>query len=246
MSKKTKFSNPALKKKKDSDIKKNQFNLVTKVNSFNAVFDLQKLDFNEEQQLSGILKDNWIPDNLSEKELEENFIRIKAITSEIRAISRQGAFLVGERVVQAREILKPYRDGTFTLWLETTFGSRRSGYNMLAYYELFRALPDDDLRTKYKSMAQKAAYSLANRKGDIQKKFEIIDQHFSLKNQELMIIVQKEFSNRDRRSKRTITGLINRLLETVDQLVKKEKKLSLEDLEDIKYVKTRLDKILKK
>ena len=162
MPKKTKFSNPALKRKKVPSTKEAQFNLVTNVNSFNAVFDLQKLDEQEESHLKGILENNWIPDNLTEKDFKQNFVQLKSITSEIKAISRQGAFLIGERVVRARELLKPYRDGTFTLWLESTFGSRRSGYNMLAYYELFTALPDDELRSKYKTMAQRAAYSLAN------------------------------------------------------------------------------------
>lgn len=91
-------------------------------------------------------------------------------------------------------MLKPYRDGTFTLWLESTFGSRRSGYNMLTYYKLFRALPDEDLKSKYKIMPQRAAYSLANRKGDIQGKIDIIDKYFDLKSNELISIVQKEFS----------------------------------------------------
>lgn len=246
MPRKTKFSNPALKKSKPSQEKKGQFNLVTNVNSFNAVFDLQKLDEQEEKHIETILETNWIPDNLTKKEVEQNLGRLKSITSEIKAISRQGAFLIGERIVQAREMLKPYRDGTFTLWLESTFGSRRSGYNMLAYYELFTALPDDDLRSKYKIMSQRAAYSLANRRGDIQRKIQIIDQYFNLKSNELIAIVQKEFSNRDYRSRRTMESLMNRLLETVDQLVKRRKELSKEDLEDVKYVKRRIQEILKK
>jgi hypothetical protein len=246
MPKKPLFSNPALKKSKTSRVKEKQFNIVANTNSFSAVFDLQKLDSQEEGSLKGILHDNWITDNLSKSDVEKNFQELKSITSEIKSISRQGAFLVGERVVKAREMLKPYRDGTFTLWLESTFGSRRSGYNMLAYYELFKALPDESLKTKYKTMAQKAAYSLANRKGDIQKKIEIIDQHFNLKSRDLILLVQKEFSNHDPRSRRTITGLIRRLLETVDQLSKKSRRISVEDLEDIKYAKSRLIQILKK
>ena len=246
MSKKPTFSNPALKKSNASKAKEKQFNIVANVNSFNAVFDLQKLDSQEEENLKGILHGNWITDNLSKSEVEKNFQELKSITSEIKSISRQGAFLIGERVVKARDMLKPYRDGTFTLWLESTFGSRRSGYNMLAYYELYRALPDESLKTKYKTMPQKAAYSLANRKGDNQKKFEFIDQHFNLKGSDILLLVQKEFSNHDPRSRRTITGLVRRLLETVDQLSKKSRSLSIEDLEDVKYAKSRLVEILKK
>lgn len=246
MSKKTKFSNPALKKSESPAKAKEQFNLVTNVNSFSAVFDLQKLDESEEKHLEDILENNWISDNLKREELSQHLMRLKALTSEIKSISRQGAFLIGERVVKARDLLKPYRDGTFTLWLESTFGSRRTGYNMIAYYELYTALPDDDLRNKYKIMPQKAAYYLANRKGDIQRKFRIIDQHYRHKCPEIMHVVQKEFINHDRRSKRTTIGLVNRLLDTVDQLVKRQKELSKEDLDDIKYARGRLQEVLKK
>ncbi|MCB1082339.1 MAG: CT583 family protein [Chlamydiia bacterium] len=246
MSKKTKFANPALKKSKAAKEKVEQFNLAVNVNSFNAVFDLQKLDEKEEAHLEEILENNWIPDNLSETESKQTLAKLKSITSEIKSISRQGAFLVGERVTQAREMLKPYRDGTFTLWLESTFGSRRSGYNMLTYYELFTSLPDEDLRRKYKIMPQRAAYSLANRRGDLQKKMEIIDKYFGLKSNELISIVQKEFSNRDGRSKKGVLSLINRLLESIDQLVKRKKELTKEDLDDVRYAKERLSEILKR
>ncbi len=247
MSRKTKFSNPALKKKaKNSSKEPNQFNLAVNVNSFNAVFEMQKLDKEEENHLEEILENNWVPENLSESQSKQTLEKLKTITSEIKAISRQGAFLIGERVVQAREMLKNYRNGTFLLWLESTFGSVRSGYNMLTYYELFRALPDEELRAKYKSMSQKAAYSLANRRGDIQRKIEIIDKYFNLKSKELMSIVQKEFSNRDQRSKKAIDSLLNRLLESVDQLAKRKRELTKEDLDDIKYARSRLGEIIKR
>lgn len=246
MPKKTKFANPALKKSKSSKEKVDQFNLAVNINSFNAVFDLQKLEEKEEKYLEEILDGNWIPDNLSEGESRQTLAKLKNITSEIKSISRQGAFLIGERVVQAREMLKPYRDGTFTLWLESTFGSRRSGYNMLTYYELFRALPDEGLKSKYKIMPQRAAYSLANRRGNIQRKIDIIDKYFDLKSNELISIVQKEFSNKDHRSRKTVDGLMNRLLETVDQLVKRRKELTKDDLDDVKYAKSRLNEILKR
>lgn len=246
MSKKLKFSNPAMKKSVPASKKKEQFNLAANVNSFNAIFDLQKLDSTEEQRIHEILEKNWIPDNLSQEEMEKNFGLLKTITSEIKSISRQGAFLIGERVVQAREILKPFRDGTFTQWLESTFGSRQSGYNMLSYYELFVALPSEELKSKYKKMAQRAAYQLASRRGDPQKKFTIIDRHFDLKSSEIIGIIQKEFSSKDLRSRKTVDGLLNRLLETVDQLVKRKKELTLDDFEEIKYAKGRLQEVLKR
>lgn len=245
MSKKTKFSNPVFKKKDHQPLKKaDQFNLAVNVNNFNAVFEPQKLDKKEETRLEEILENNWIPHNLSESEAKQILMKLKTITSEIKSISRQGAFLIGERVSQVREMLKVYKNRTFLLWLESTFGSRRSGYNMLTYYELFQALPDEELRDKYKSMPQRAAYSLANRKGDIQRKIDIIDRYFDRKSSELISIVRKEFSNRDQRSKKSIDALINRLCEIVDHLDQQKEELSKKDLNDLRYVKSRLREIL--
>jgi len=245
MSKRVKFSNPALKKKSTSN-NKEQFNLAVNVNSFNGVFDLQKLDSQEEEKLQKLLESNWSPDSLTKKQVAENLIQLKALTAEIKSISRQGSFLIGERVAKARELLKPYRDGTFTLWLETALGSKRSGYNFLSYYELYIVLPNEELKNKYKKMPQRAAYHLANRKGDIQKKFAIIEKHYESKGNEIIKIVQEEFANKDFRSRRSVDGLLNRLLEAIDQLAMRQKELSAEDLEKIKYAKGRLLEVLKR
>ncbi len=243
MPKRAKFSNPALKKKESRPIKKEDFNLAVNVNSFNAVFDLQKLDASEEVRLREILENNRIIDETNSEDIDEHFSKLKTITSEIKSISRQGAFLIGERVVQAKKLLKPYRDGTFTLWLESTFGSRKSGYNMLSYYELFNMLPTEDLKDKYKLMAQRAAYILANRKGELQRKIDIIDQHFSLKSGELIEIVQKEFAVRDFRAKKAMNSLVDKLLKTVDRLVQMKKDLSADHIHDIEYASERLANI---
>ncbi len=41
-----------------------------------------------------------------------------SITSEVKAINNQAIILHGERIKKAQEILKNYRDGAFTAWLD--------------------------------------------------------------------------------------------------------------------------------
>jgi hypothetical protein len=245
MSKKNLFTNPALKTKNSTGKK---FNIVAENNSFKTAFDVQKLDVHEEESIKAILERNRsVGDTqVSKAVLEEDFSQLKTITSEIKSISRQGAFLIGERVLKAREILKPYADGTFTAWLEGTFGSRKTGYNMLSYYELYRVLPDESIKTKDKSMSQRAAYSLANRKGEIQRKIEIIDQYFNLDSADLIQLVRDEFSNYDARSRKSVTALVGRLLDVVEQISKKRGRFSKKDIQDLRHAKSKIGEILKK
>jgi len=102
----------------------------------------------------------------------------------------------------------------------------------------------EGLRSKYRSMPQKAAYVLANRKGDIQRKIWIIDKHSNLKCAELLSIVQKEFSVHDKRSRRTVDGLLRRLHETVDQLSRCEQVLTKSDVKEIKSSQKKLQALL--
>ena len=120
------------------------------------------------------------------------------ITEEIRAISRQGAVLLGERVFRVRELLKPYRDRTFTKWLEATFSSRKTGYNFLAYYELYIHLPREELKEKFKKMPSRAAYILASKEGALQEKVSLIEEYSDLGHQELVALIRQTFPSLSR------------------------------------------------
>ena len=137
------------------------FHLVPQANSFQAIFPTKPLEEQERCKIRQILEQGVLSDSVEEgveKRVEEQLYQI---TEEIRAISRQGAVLLGERVFRVRELLKPYRDGTFTKWLEATFSSRKTGYNFLAYYELYIHLPREELKEKFKKDgALYAEYSL--------------------------------------------------------------------------------------
>lgn len=174
------------------------FHLVPQANSFQAIFPTKPLEEQERCKIRQILEQGVLSDSVEEgveKRVEEQLYQI---TEEIRAISRQGAVLLGERVFRVRELLKPYRDGTFTKWLEATFSSRKTGYNFLAYYELYIHLPREELKEKFKKMPSRAAYILASKEGALQEKVSLIEEYSDLGHQELVALIRQTFPSLSR------------------------------------------------
>lgn len=197
------------------------FNLVTQVNNFSAVFDTKPLEKDEAEQIEKLLADNTLNDFISFEQLEKDKANLKSITAEIKAIGKQGAILMGERVHRANELLKSYKDGTFTKWLEVTFGTRKTGYNLMNYYALYNELPNEELRQKFKKIPQRAAYILASRKADnIETKAEIIDQYYNLGPQELVDVIQEKLplSSNDKRCNK---GNASKLIDSIHDSIKK-------------------------
>lgn len=211
--------------------------IVTQDNSFSSVFDTKPLDREESSQIEKLLVDNFIAGTASEKEVEADIAELKLLTAEIKAISKQGVILVGERVHQAGELLKPYKDGAFTKWLESTFGSRKTGYNMLNYYTLYNELQNDDLRQKFKKFPQRAAYMLASRKGGTLKaKAEIISKYYDLSPNELVILIQEKLplDKDDKRcNKNSNERLIDEIRDTVEKLIHRKDTLTHDDKNDL-------------
>ncbi len=195
------------------------FNLVSQINSFNSVFDTKPLDSFEVSELETLLADNFLPETIGEEQVEKDMGRLKQITAEIKAIGRQGAILMGERVFMARDILKPYKEGTFTKWLEATFGARKTGYNALAYFDLYSSLPDDELREKFKQIPLRAAYVLASRRGDPETKTTIIREFHGLRHNELVSIIQEKLPV-DAVEKKLSKGLNSRLIAQAGEIFK--------------------------
>lgn len=198
------------------------FNLVTQFNNFSSVFDTKPLEKTEAEQIEKLLSDNAQSGVISFEQLEQDLINLKQITAEIKAIGKQGAILMGERVQRASELLKPYRDGTFSKWLEVTFGTRKTGYNLLNYYALYNELPNEELRQKFKKIPQRAAYILASRKADnIGVKAEIIDQYYNLGPQELVDVIQEKLplsSNDKRCNKGSASKIIASIHDSIEKL----------------------------
>lgn len=227
------------------------FNLVNQTNSFNSVFDVKPLDSHEDAQLQKILHENFLTFGAGEEKenakLSHDWNEMKVITSQIKAIGKQGTILIGERVSKAQGILKSYKDGTFTKWLELAFGTRKTGYNMLAYYELYSALPHADLKDNFKKLPQKTAYILASRDGDIDKKAEIIREYHDMSHEELVILIQDKFpvaSSDKRASKDSNSRFIVSVRDTLEKLQKRKGDLTPTDKMQLKELKTLIDSII--
>ncbi len=234
----TVFSNPAFQKKNEPA----GFNLVTQ-NNFNTLIPYQPLDNEDSQKIEKLVWENQEPGHLSEEQTEKDLKEIKLLTAEIKSIGKQGILLLGERVWKAREILKNYRNGTFTQWIEAAFESKKTGYNVLAYYELFHALPLAGLKEKFKKIPQRAAYILASRHGNLEKKMTIISDHADLKANDLIELIQEQFpmAARDKRTSSTNTRLIHSLYEGLKKIQKRKRTLTEEDIVSLKNLRKMLD-----
>ncbi len=144
------------------------------INAFNALFAVQELTDQEERSIEQILIAGTEEGDVSLGELVlVDAIEIKKLTKELKAIKRQELVLIGERIAQAREVFKKYKKRSFRDWMDFTFGSFKTGYNYLAFYDLYTAFPDE-LRGVLKDMPAKAIYVLASRKVPIEMKVDIV------------------------------------------------------------------------
>lgn len=162
------------------------------INSFRDLFDYKELDAEEAQEIEDLLWQHTSAEQ-GEEQLQKDAEALQHLTAEIRSISKQGVILLGERIHKAQKILVRYGDGqgAFTQWLVSTFGNRRSAYNMLAYYEFYSALPTQELRSLLKAMPVQAVYSLASRKGSLEDKLEIIRLAAGKKQREILALIQE-------------------------------------------------------
>ena len=223
------------------------FNLVNQANPFTSVFDPRPLDITEAKVIDQILEENSILGKLSVEEHRANSDTLKKITSEIKAIGRQGTVLMGERIYKAREILKSYRERAFSKWLLSTFGNRSSGYNALSYYELYQALPDQGLQEAFKKIPQTVAYMLASRSADIEAKKDFIRDYHGVSHSVAAQLIQEKFpvSSTDQRSNKTsCDSLINEMKISIKKLSRKKSSLTDLNIKDVKALKDLLDQIL--
>jgi hypothetical protein len=235
MSKSSIFENKALQQPAG-------FNLVSETNSFNSFFEPRPLDEKDDKAIQIILHENSLPENADR--VQRDYLDLKALTSEIRAIGRVGTLLTGERVSKAREILIKYKEGAFTEWLNATFGSRKSGYNALAYFELHKSL-QIDLKDKFKKMPLKAAYVLASRDADLSKKQDIVREYHDYDDQSLIALIQEKIPTSSPLAikKTLIEKMISDLSSIVKRLEKEKSSLTEGNLLALSHVKTSIENL---
>src|SRR5689334_12362584 len=91
------------------------------LSSFAGVFRISPLSEKEKETLHALL-DQYKNES---QEIGEDLHSLLSLTAEVKAINNQAILLHGERIKQAQEILKNYRDGAFSAWLIATYGNRQ-------------------------------------------------------------------------------------------------------------------------
>lgn len=187
------------------------------LSSFSGVFRVTSLSEKEREDLEFILREFK---NSEAHDLDADLKTLMAITSEVKAITNQAAFLHGERIKKAQDLLKRYRDGAFTAWLFTTYGNRQTPYNFLQYFEFYNIMPEK-LHPKLDQMPRQVIYSLASRSGEIEKKQTIVDNYSGQTKQELLRLIRQEFPlpEDDKRSPQYAENAIQ-LLKRVREMLK--------------------------
>lgn len=177
--------------------------------------------------------------------MESNLTDLKNITAEIKAINRQGTVLIGERIQKANDLLKPYRDGTFTQWAEFALGSKRTAYNLLSYYRLYTDLPSHSLRECFRKLPQKAAYFLASKDVELEEKFKIIENYSDSSADELIMLIQDRFPTdlQDGRRKEANRKLLDAIEHGLKKLMRRKAPLSPDALMQLARIQTLVESI---
>lgn len=168
-----------------------------KLSSFTGVFRVGNLTAKEQEALQALL-DQY---KNEEQEIQADLRALSDITAEVKAINSQAIILHGERIKKAQVLLKNYRDGAFSAWLNAAYGNRQTPYNFLQYYELYLSLPET-LRGRLDEMPRQATYSLASRHAPLEQKQEIIENYHGQPKQELLELIRTAFplSEKDKRA----------------------------------------------
>lgn len=214
------------------------------INSFNSLFDVKKLTDNESNEIQRILEDGYDPSMGGN--VKSDLAEVKRITEEIKAVKRQELVLVGERIFNAREIFKKYKDRSFKQWMGLAFGSFKSGYNYLSLYDFYLQLPDG-VRGQLKSMPAKAAYILASKEGSIEQKIGIVKNHSHEKTEDLILQIRETFGV-DRQRKAIKRPLIDQILnfmgKEAKKLITRKDLLDMEQKKQVQYLMDQLQKLL--
>lgn len=207
--------------------------------SFSGLFHVAELSENEKETLLEILKNHSIDE---EKDLQSDLEQLVFLTSEVKAINNQAALLHGERIKKAQTILKSYREGAFTSWLNVTYGNRQTPYNLMYYYEFHHAMPKN-LHDQIELMPRQAIYVLASREGDFQKKMQLIENYKGETKDEVLALIRELFPLEEKDKRRPKVGqeclknlhfVFNKLERSKKTLNSSEKNEILKILEKIK------------
>lgn len=163
------------------------------INSFDAMFPVQDLNTQESDAIDKLLIEAQEPGLFPAEIVLKHAAELKTLTKELKAIDKQRLIMIGERISKARKILDNYKEHSFREWLKLTYGSFKTGYNYISFFDLYTALPED-LKPLLKKMPAKAAYVLASRNAPIEKKAAIIEIHGTESAQKIITAIQTTFA----------------------------------------------------
>ncbi|MCH9645091.1 MAG: pGP6-D family virulence protein [Proteobacteria bacterium] len=216
----------ALRKKEAPKAPETKEKNVVPHNSFRAMFDPHELAETEIDNLKMIFEESAV-ESTHEEEIDKDFSQLLQITSELKAIQKQAVILVGERICAVRDIFKRHGgEGIgFTAWLSIAFNAKKTAYNAMAYFELYSALPTEELKTKMKQMPVKVSYVLASRKAPEKMKFSIIDSYQGEKQREMLDRIEEHMPIQgDKRSLRTLgEKAVDDLERIIDTIMRRKK-----------------------
>ncbi|MEM7175220.1 MAG: CT583 family protein [Chlamydiota bacterium] len=182
---------------KQKDKKKADFKEAFEVRSkpktpLDAFLETDKLSETEEKQIENLVSVRYKTRQVKKSQVKADVESLLNLSSQIRSITKQSLILHGERVAKGQEILKKYKRGAFSAWLEFTYGNRQTPYNFLYYYNLYRELPTQ-IKPFYQKIPYKAAYLLGAREGSLEKKIKVIEGNYKAKAKDLLVLIDKLF-----------------------------------------------------
>jgi hypothetical protein len=200
--------------------------------SFSGIFGVGGLNETEKEGLKELL--NRYSDDALKGSIEPDFRSLVELTSEVKAINNQAAILHGERIKKAQEILKKYQEGAFSTWLINTYGNRQTPYNFLQYYEFYSTLPKA-LHQQMEAMPRQAIYTLASRKGALEKKIELIREFKGQTKDELLTLIRTLFPLPEKDGRRENLGesIILNLKRLVKTFSREPSPLSLQEKKEL-------------
>ena len=234
------------KNKKKAEFEESFENPTLKRNPIEAFFGSHKLSDEDEEKIRSLVGMRYQVDGIDKKKISEDITGLIELSSQIRAITKQSIVLHGERIFRGQEILKGYKRGTFTAWLELTYGNRQTPYNFLYYYILYRELPSKT-RKLFQKIPYRIAYMLGSRGGSLDDKIQVIEKNHKKSQKELLILIEEIFplAHSDQRVRASSSlKLTESALENLKLVCSRKGALNSEVIKRLKQISDILDTIL--
>ena len=218
--------------------------LLKPINTLQEIFSFQPATADEKEQFF-IELNEIIEKNIEDQEkLKKDLHELVHLSKECNSIQKQGIVLLGEKIHRTKEIFSAYKEfkSLFTHWIKKTFSSEKTAYNALSFFELHQEFSNED-REKLKKMPLKASYALASRKGDIEKKRQIVQEKYELASDEILDTIRNVFplaENDLRKNKSSINQILQKMEGLLLKLQNHPEKINNDKKNKIKHIRRQI------